>query len=124
MGIDVYMRWPGQTETEKAAQYTGFSLVSGHVGYLREAYHGEPYATRLLVPEAFTSAVSEAQIPSVLLRERLPAVEATVAVRHRTLYADTVEEIERYQQSYRDFVALAEQHEHALGEPVTIIVSG
>lgn len=41
------------TEHERRAQQTGFSVVHGHVGYLREAYHGEPYATRVLVPEAF-----------------------------------------------------------------------
>jgi hypothetical protein len=28
-------------------------VLHGHVVYLREAYHGEPYATRVLVHEAF-----------------------------------------------------------------------
>jgi hypothetical protein len=51
----VYTSWRGQTEKEQAAQITGFSVVHGHVGYLREAYHGEPYATRVLVPEAFAA---------------------------------------------------------------------
>lgn len=27
MGIDVYMRWLWQTDEEKSAQYTGFSIV-------------------------------------------------------------------------------------------------
>ena len=53
MGIDIYARWKGQTEAEEQAQNTGFSAVHGHVGYLREAYHGEPYATRYLAAEAF-----------------------------------------------------------------------
>ena len=53
MGIDIYMTWDGMTEDEKHAQYTGFSTTSGNMGYLREAYHGGPYATETLVPEAF-----------------------------------------------------------------------
>ncbi len=53
MGIDIYMNWDGMTEDEKHAQYTGFSTTSGDVGYLREAYHGGPYATETLLPEAF-----------------------------------------------------------------------
>ena len=53
MGIDIYMNWDDITEDEKNAQITGFSTTSGHVGYLREAYHGGPYATETLVPEAF-----------------------------------------------------------------------
>jgi predicted Rossmann fold nucleotide-binding protein DprA/Smf involved in DNA uptake len=47
MGIDIYARWKGQTRQEQEAQYTGFSVVHGHLGYLREAYHGEPYATNM-----------------------------------------------------------------------------
>jgi hypothetical protein len=35
MGIDVYARWDGQTKYEEEKQYTGFSTVHGHVGYLR-----------------------------------------------------------------------------------------
>lgn len=53
MGIDVYATWAGMTPQERALQYTGFSVINGEVGYLREAYHGSPYATRVLVPEAF-----------------------------------------------------------------------
>lgn len=53
MGIDIYMNWDGMTDDEKRAQYTGFDSTAGNVGYLREAYHGGPYATRTLVPEAF-----------------------------------------------------------------------
>ena len=53
MGIDIYMNWDGITDDEKKAQYTGFSTTSGDVGYLREAYHGGPYATETLLPEAF-----------------------------------------------------------------------
>lgn len=55
MGIDIYARWRGQTDAERQAQEEAWlSTTSGHVGYLREAYHGEPYATRHLCKEAFT----------------------------------------------------------------------
>jgi hypothetical protein len=42
MGIDIYAEWRGQTDAESDAQVAGFSGVHGHVGYLREAYHGGP----------------------------------------------------------------------------------
>jgi len=78
MGIDVYAKWDEQTEAERQAQFTGFSIVSGDVGYLREAYHGEPYATRVLFPECFSDDVGEVAIPAITLRERLPeAINAT-----------------------------------------------
>lgn len=53
MGIDIYMYWDGMTKEEKEAQYTGWSVTKGHVGYLREAYHGAPYATMYLLKECF-----------------------------------------------------------------------
>jgi hypothetical protein len=43
----------------------GFSVEHGHLGYLREAYHGEPYATRVLVPESFETG--RAEIPAATL---------------------------------------------------------
>src|SRR6185437_13507487 len=72
MGIDIYAEWDGMTEREKQAQICCFSIFHGHVGYLREAYHGEPYATKVLVPEAF----EELRVPiyAARLQERLPAV--------------------------------------------------
>ena len=74
MGIDIYARWPGQTEAETDAQGTGYSIAHGHIGYLREAYHGEPYATRVLVPEAFDRVAhpSGAPIPAATLRNGFP----------------------------------------------------
>jgi hypothetical protein len=84
MGIDVYARWDGQTEAERQAQYTGFSIMHGHVGYLREAYHGDPYATKVLFPECFENE-DDVAIPAAKLRERLPdAINAT-----RARYADS-----------------------------------
>jgi hypothetical protein len=74
MGIDIYLEWDGMEEEEKSAQATGFSTTSGHVGYLREAYHGGPYATRILVREAFEADDCRAQIPAAVMRERLTRV--------------------------------------------------
>ena len=89
MGIDIYAQWSGMTEAEQAAQITGMSVVHGHVGYLREAYHGEPYATRVLVPEAFDGHGKPVAIPAALLRKRLPATLAAADMRERTIYRET-----------------------------------
>ncbi len=53
MGIDIYMTWDDMTEDDVENQFTGFDTTAGDIGYLREAYHGGPYATETLVPEAF-----------------------------------------------------------------------
>lgn len=101
MGIDVYLKWDKQTDEDRMGQFTGFSVTSGHLGYLREAYHGGPYATTMLVREAFddprphTCGESEAEcepcggvaIPVATLRERLPATVFTALVRDATLYS-------------------------------------
>ncbi len=124
MGIDIYARWHGQTEAEKQAQNTGFSTVHGYVGYLREAYHGEPYATQSLVPEAFESPDGKAQIPAAILRERLAHVLALARQREIELYHETDErEIAAVLKSYEDFVALCERKEKETGQPLTIIAS-
>lgn len=80
MGIDIYLEWEGKNKQAKDDQMSiGFSPTSGHVGYLREAYHGGPYATQILVKEAFESDDCRAEIPAAVMRERLtnaaPAAE-------------------------------------------------
>lgn len=85
MGIDVYLQWDGQTEAEKHAQITGFSITSGDVGYLREAYHGGPYVTQYLVEEA--EGESDAvEIPAAILRERLPTAVMIALYRNHVVY--------------------------------------
>ena len=83
MGIDVYLEWDGQEDERNAAGNDSkpglFNVTDGHVGYLREAYHGGPYATRLLVPEAFESETCKAAIPAATMRHRL--TNATRAAR-------------------------------------------
>lgn len=124
MGIDIYVEWKGITEAEQDAQITGFSVEHGHVGYLREAYHGEPYATRVLVEEAFLHPHGRALISADLLRDRLPEVLELAEKREREVYEVTdPAEIERVLQSYRDFVALCAQKEEETGEPCLINAS-
>lgn len=78
MGIDIYLKWDGMTEEDQQRQFTGMSTTSGEVGYLREAYHGGPYATKILVREAFEADNAEAEIPAAVLRERLTNVTEPV----------------------------------------------
>lgn len=177
MGIDVYLSWPKMRKKEKEAQCTGFSIFAGDVGYLREAYHGGPYPSKILVREAFESPKCRARIPAALMRERLThvtepvnngagdnaemmalimqkVVEAIKAgakdgevlmvspdeVPRKTTVPMTVEEavikrchvvypnmpaneIQKLLQSYRDFVALAEEKEKKYGKPCLVYAS-
>lgn len=75
MGINVYLSWAGQTPEEKVAQEEAYlALDGGPVGCLRESYTGGPYVTKILVRDAFESPSRQAQIPAVVLRERLTSV--------------------------------------------------
>ena len=104
---------------------TGFSVVDGHAGYLREAYHGEPYATRYLVAEAFESSSGKAEIPASVLRERLPETLRLAKERQREVYGrkGQIPDDDPEIQSFVDFVELCERKERETGEPVTIIAS-
>jgi hypothetical protein len=123
MGIDIYMRWKGMTKADEEAQYTGFSVNHGHVGYLREAYHGAPYATKVLCAESFASDTCEAQIPAKVLKARLPGVKQVVLERERVIYKSTGKEAAGVVKSYEGFVKLAALKEKETGEPVTIVAS-
>lgn len=101
MGIDIYARWDGQTGDEHAAQITGFH-THGAAGYLREAYHGGPYATRVLVPEAFADdrkhtcnesdrpceACQGVHIPWKTLARRLPQAVVAALIREAEIYGN------------------------------------
>jgi hypothetical protein len=125
MGIDIYAVWKDQTQGEKTAQYEStFSCVAGRTGYLREAYHGAPYATKFLCREAFESLSARAPIAAEVLRARLPETLRLAEEREREVYEETDEhEIELVLQSFRDFVALCEAKERETGEPVAIVAS-
>ncbi len=122
MGIDIYTTWKGQTEYEKDAQMVGFGVDCGHVGYLREAYHGKPYATKRLLKEVFSSPNGQAKISSVLLRKRLPETLALVRKRELIVHSESNEySIFRVMKSFVDFVDLCQWKQFDTGEPVTII---
>ena len=124
MGIDIYAKWRGQTKKEEEVQITGFSTVSGNVGYLREAYHGEPYATKVLVAEAFDAEDGSVGIPAETLKERLPEVLDLVERREREVYKTTDEkQIQQVKDSFIAFVDLCEKKEEELGEPCQITAS-
>ncbi len=122
MGIDIYAQWEGMTAAEENAQITGFSVEHGHVGYLREAYHGEPYATKYLVAEAFEHG--RAAIDAATLQQRLPVALELAEKREREVYEVTdAADIERVLKSYRDFVALCARKQRETGHPCLIIAS-
>ena len=122
MGIDIYAKWDGMTEAEENAQVTGFSVEHGHVGYLREAFHGEPHATKVLVPEAFEE--SRVPIYAETLQDRLAAALVVAEQREREIYGVTDQvEIDRVLKSYSDFVELCARKEAETGEPCLIIAS-
>ena len=120
MGIDIYMDWDNQTEEEKKAQLTGFDIGAGSVGYLREAYHGSPYATHYLVKEAFENEDGEAYIPANILRERLFDTIAIHIQRHKELYNEDVNFESPSAESIIGFVELAERLEKAGKNPKVI----
>ncbi len=123
VGIDIYARWRGQTEDEKWAQLgAGFNPERGHLGYLREAYHGEPYVTRYLVSEAFHD--DGANISAATLRERLTKALKLAEERERRIYGATSDDaIRPILQSYTAFVELCEKMERETGEAVHIVAS-
>ncbi len=123
MGIDIYAKWDRMSMQDAAAQMSGvFSTEHGYVGYLREAYHGEPYATKVLVPEAFEDG--RAHIDAGKLQKRLPDALHVAETRERTVYGVTDDEdIERVLKSYRDFVALCTRKEEETGIPCLIVAA-
>jgi hypothetical protein len=97
MGIDVYLTWDGQSEEEKEAQHAGFFVPSG-AGVLRESYHGGPYATRVLVPEAWANDTRDGHdyavripIEASILRERLPKTVLVAIYRNHVVYGEALE---------------------------------
>jgi hypothetical protein len=125
MGIDIYARWENQTGYEAQVQEEAWlTAEAGDVGYLREAYHGEPYATRYLVAEAFASEDGTAFIAAATLRERLPETLRIAEERERKVYGATrYEDIAPVVENYTAFVELCERMEQQTGRPVKIIAS-
>ena len=68
---------------------------------MREAYHGPPYATQVLLPECF-NAEDSAKIDPKLLLERLPSALNASATR----YKDDIDAVSMSCNSLIDFVGL------------------
>ena len=128
MGIDIYAHWRDQSAADRGKQTEAWlSAAYGDVGYLREAYHGEPYATRVLVPEAFDLETypKGAPIPAATLRERLPRTLAVARTRQLLVYKETAGSADTRMvcKGFTDFVELCEAKERETGEPCIITSS-
>jgi len=122
MGIDAYMLWEGKDE--EFGRGFGFSVTSGDKGYLREAYHGSPYAIPVLLKECYENESEEESvaIPASVLRSRLPEVIKIVIERENLVYGRVVDENDAVVKAFVDFVELAEKKEKD-GISVTYYVS-
>ena len=121
MGIDIYLRWELITEEETEAQYCGFDITKGHLGYLREAYNGDPYPSKILMPESFESGGEPVYIPASTLVERLPATVKAAIERETTVYkGEGVDANTPSVQSYIDFVLKAVRLEAEGHKPMII----
>ena len=129
MGIDCYLINPdtNKLHAEETGQEEamGFNPFSGHAGYLREAYHGGPYATQVLLKEGWFDEERDEEgnfsLKASTLRERLPETLEAAAIRNRQNYADRDEEA--VLKSFKDFVELAENMEKEKGKPCKFYVS-
>ena len=122
MGIDIYMRWDGMTEEDRDKQITGFDATKGDVGYLREASHGQIFATQYLVKEAFEEGADEVHIPAKELRKRLPLTKEIVIQRAKEVYKEELTEDDAIVKAFEDFVKLSEALEEE-GRKPTIYAS-
>ena len=126
MGIDVYLKWDTMADEDHKAQLgKGFQTNIGNTGYLREAYHGEPYATQMLVPEAFDEKNSGEDVPIFAkeMEARLPKVLEKVRERYTKIYEAEEDEIKTAQKSFSDFVKLAKLKEEQNKEPCKVYAS-
>lgn len=132
MGIDVYLTWPDMTPEDSQKQATGFSILHGHVGYLREAYHGGPYASHLLFPEAWSEnedklykeCESNAEFQGIpYTADKLRSREASARAAALERYSDNPELAQKAADSITAFCQLAEDHEKRTGEPCRVVVS-
>jgi len=130
MGIDCYLINPdtNKVHAEETGQEEamGFNPFSGHAGYLREAYHGGPYATQVLLKEGWfedgeRDEEGNFSLKASTLRERLPETLEAAIIRNRENYSGRDEKM--VLQSFKDFVDLAEELEKEKGKPCKFYVS-
>ena len=118
MGIDVYVEWDKRTEEEHDRQITGFSIESGDAGYLREAYHGSPYATHYFVQEAFEDEEYDGvAIPSDTLLQRVPLAVDIHIQRHKEIYKEDVKKEDKSARAFGEFAKLVQDLERQGKKP-------
>lgn len=131
MGIDVYLCWDNMSEDEHKAQFNSGDTDGGKIGYLRESYHGEPYATRVLMPEGWDQALwdghnddclyhcphGEVRIPAATLVGRLEETCGTAIRRAELVYSDDIDQDDPHVQAFIDFVKLVQEKELAGLDP-------
>ena len=108
MGYDVYLRWDGMTTEEKDAQFTGYSTVHGHSGYLRWSYEKPNPVLNLLKPwmtNAYPEEISG--VPSADILKRLPKAKDAILSYDGISDQVKVEIVE----SFANFVLLYEKKE-------------
>ena len=130
MGIDCYLINPdtNKLHAEETGQEhrMGFNIMSGDAGYLREAYHGGPYATQVLLPEGWIDEHERDEegnftLEASTLRHRLPKTLEAATIRNRQNYSGQDEDL--VLKSFKDFVDLAEDLEKKNGKPCKFYVS-
>ena len=99
MGIDIFLEWDGMTENEI------------HDGYVGESYHGEPYATKFMFAEGFTSDNQTFVITAEQLRSRLLETKRIALERAKKLYGQSEQEANEELESFDQFVDTFEQKE-------------
>lgn len=109
MGIDVYMIWRGITEEEKERQFTGYGVVHGHVGYLREAYGGDISAISLLWKDTNWDRPIHLKVKT--LEKRMP--EVIRAIKKRYAGDEDREITQLVIKSFKDFIKLYKEKENA-----------
>jgi hypothetical protein len=126
MGIDIFATWKGQTKQEQKQQHDNiFSIDAGGRGYLREAYHGGPYATKVLLPELWQDNIDPMEgvpIPAHMLRERLGPTLSAALMRQTKVYQESADSDVTRQVcgSFKAFVELCAAKEAVTGEPCII----
>lgn len=111
MGYNIYLQWDGMTKKDQEAQYTGFSIVHGHVGYLRESYGGRCHATHIL--QDLAGGDYELTIDNYKLADKKNEIIEAIEVRYKD--SEIKDEVVK---SWVAFIALHKEKEEAGLNPV------
>lgn len=114
MSVQVYLRWDGMTDSDRAKQtYHTTGPECGEAGFLHD--FNRPNYSQLLVPEAYSA--DEAYIPSGLIHSRLGS-----ALRRIEEYNDTYQDHDShyYTMIFHFILRLAQLEAAGLNPKVTV----